>query len=67
MITLKQKAIAWAEKVLVEQPKLSHEETTQQLQELIILGSLFYDNKGNWLPQLKLVDSFEVRPVKVIK
>lgn len=55
----------WAEEVLDKQPKVSHEETANQLQELMILGRLLYDSKGNWIPQLDLNQVFKIKPVKI--
>lgn len=60
MKTFKQTAIEWAEEILAKQPKIFYNKTAQQAQELLILGSLLYDSEGNWLPQLKSVDSFEI-------
>ena len=64
MSNLKQTAEKWTEDVLAKAPKLSHEEASRQLQEIMLLGSLVYDDKGNWIPQLNLNQSFEVKPVE---
>lgn len=50
MSNFKQTAEKWAEEVLAKQPKISFAETTNQILELRLLGSLLYDDKGNWIP-----------------
>ena len=44
----------WAEETLAKQPKISHEETANQLLEFMMLGCLIYDREGNWIPQLEI-------------
>lgn len=56
----------WAEETLAKQPKISHEETSNQLLEFMMLRCLIYDREGNWIPQLDLNQSFEVKPVSII-
>lgn len=65
MSNFKQTAEKWAEEELSKQPKVSHEEINYQLQEFMLLGSLLYDDKGNWIPQLNVNQSFEVKPVEI--
>lgn len=55
MSNFKQTAEKWAEDVLAKQPSAEEvEKTNRQLQELAILGRLYYNDKGNWIPQLNL-------------
>lgn len=65
MMNLKKEAEKWAKEVLSKQVEVSHEEFTCQFQEFMVLGSLLYDENGNWIPRLNLNQSFEVKPAKI--
>jgi hypothetical protein len=52
MSNFKQKAEEWAGEVLSKAPKTFYEEAACQFQEFMFLGSLLFDNEGNWIPRL---------------
>lgn len=45
--------------------KQSFEETSYQMEEFLILGSLVYDADGNWIPRLQRNQSFEIKTAKI--
>lgn len=61
----KQAAEKWAEGVLEKEPKQSFECIAQQRMEIDLLGGLYYDDKGNWIPYFDYSEKFEVKPVEV--
>ena len=65
MSNFKEAVEKWAEEVLAKSPKQSFEETANQVLELRLLGSLLYDDKGNWIPYFNWNEKIEVKPVKV--
>jgi hypothetical protein len=65
MSNFKQKAEEWAEEMLAKSPKIPYDETARKLEEFMILGSLLYDDKGNWIPRLERNQIFEIKPAKI--
>ena len=43
----------------------SQDETARKFEEFMILGSLLYDNEGNWIPRFESSQTFEVKPAKI--